>query len=193
MAQLYAIVGGMERARFMLAAGVPVLQLRFKDAPLAPHGSEIARWPREFPGTRLVINDDLEFALSVGAWGAHLGQEDLARYPREALREAPLNLGISSHSDEEMEKALDYSPALLGFGPMFPTATKQTKHAPQGVDRLREVVERVELPLVAIGGINDDNLDAVTATGVAYVAMIAYLDRFTDGQQIAALISRLQG
>lgn len=192
MAQLYAIAANMERARFMLEAGAPVLQLRFKEERLAPHREEIAGWPRAFPNTRLIINDDLPFAQSVGAWGVHLGQEDLTRYSRQAVVETPLQLGISTHSDAEIQHALGFSPGLLGFGPIFPTATKETSHPPQGIARLREAVQRIALPLIAIGGIGGENLDRVVESGVAYVAMISYLDRFTTHAEFQALISRLE-
>ncbi len=172
MAGLYAIVGSMERARLMLAAGVPYLQLRFKERPLAPHREEVRGWMSGHPATRVIINDDLDEAVACGAWGVHLGQEDLARYPLETIRNAPLAVGISTHSDAEIERALACLPTLLGFGPIFATGSKDVAHAPQGLARLREVVASQRLPIVAIGGIGEDNLEAVAATGVALVAMI---------------------
>jgi thiamine-phosphate pyrophosphorylase len=193
MAQLYAIAGSMERARFMLESGAPYLQLRFKERPLVPHREEIRELRARFPETRLIINDDLDFALDVGAWGVHLGQEDLRRYDPERLRTAPLAVGISTHSDGEIERALDCGAALLGFGPIFATATKAVAHAPQGVERLRAVVRRLSLPIVAIGGITDENLDDVAATGVALVAMIAHLDGIVTAARLAALMHRLEG
>ena len=85
MPLLYAIAASLPRARFFLEAGAPVVQLRIKDAPLAPHAAEIRAWPERFPASRVVVNDDLDFALSVGAWGVHLGQEDVRRYPQERI------------------------------------------------------------------------------------------------------------
>ncbi len=193
MADLYAIVGNMERARFMLRAGAPYLQLRFKDAPLTAHREEISGWPAAFPETRLIINDDLDFGEQVGAWGVHLGQEDLLRYSPEQLAGTTLQLGVSTHSDEEITKAKGISPAMLGFGPLFPTSSKDTKRPPQGVERLGEVVETVPLPIVAIGGIDGSNLDSVVETGVAMVAMIAYLNRFESPAEIQSLMERLRG
>jgi thiamine-phosphate pyrophosphorylase len=191
MADLYAIVGSLERARLMLEAGVPYLQLRFKEGPLAPHRAEIEAWAGRYPATRIIVNDDLALAVSLGVWGVHLGQEDLDRYDAETIRQAPLHVGISTHSDAEIERALVFRATLLGFGPMFPTATKELTHAPQGLERLREVVRRVALPIVAIGGIQEDNLDAVAATGVAMVAMISFLDRFSEPEGLRALMKRL--
>jgi len=192
MADLYAIVGSIDRARFMLEARVPYLQLRFKARPLEPHRAEIAAWAQRYPATRVVVNDDLALAISLGVWGVHLGQEDLERYEPAAVREAPLRVGISTHDDAEAECALEYGAALLGFGPIFATDSKTLKHAPQGVGRLREQVRRSRLPLVAIGGITGETLDAVADTGVAMVAMIAYLERFTAPAEVLGLMARLQ-
>ena len=191
MADLYAIVGTLERARLMLEARVPYLQLRFKERLLAPHRAEIAAWAADFPATRVIVNDDLEQALALGVWGAHLGQEDLARYDAATVRAAPLCVGISTHDDAEIARAREYGAALLGFGPVFDTATKTLKHAPQGLARLAQVVRAVDLPIVAIGGIGEAQLDAVADTGVPMVAMIAYLDRFQDPAGLRALMERL--
>ena len=184
MAQLYAIVGEIERARWMLEAGVPYLQLRFKERPLAPHRDEIASWPARYSATRLIVNDDLDFALSVGAWGVHLGQEDLLRYAPAQLRQAPVKVGISTHDDAEIRIAREKGAALIGFGPIFPTGTKTVTHGPQGLARLREVVRQVPLPVIAIGGIGADNAREVADTGAAMIAMISALDAvqtFTNG------------
>jgi len=194
LAQLYAIVGSLERARFMLEGGVPYLQLRFKEQPLAPHGEEIRAWPRRYPATRVIVNDDLDAAEDLQAWGVHLGQEDLDRYPPERLRAlahgGPV-LGVSTHDDGEIARARALGAALLGFGPLFPTGTKTLKHAPQGVARLAEMVRRIDLPLIAIGGIGENTLDAVADTGVALIALIAYLDRIATPVQLADLQRRI--
>ena len=183
----------MKRARCMLDGGVPYLQLRFKHVPLAVHKEEIADWPRQFPATRLIINDDLAFAISVGAWGAHLGQEDLLILPAGVVQNAPLHLGISTHCDAEIERARQAGAAMIGFGPVFATGTKAMKHAPQGVTRLADVVRSVELPVIAIGGIGGANLPEVVATGVAMVAMIGYLHRMTTHDELRQLISQVRG
>ena len=75
MADLYAIVGGLKRALFMLKAEVPFLQLRFKDAALHPYIGEVSQWPLDFPRTKLIVNDDLEFAVSAKAWGVGTGKK----------------------------------------------------------------------------------------------------------------------
>lgn len=191
MAELYAIVGSMERARFMLEGRVPWLQLRFKERPLAPHADEIRGWREAYPDTRVVVNDDLDLAVACNAWGVHLGQEDMARYSVEALRDAPVAVSLSTHSDAEIAAALERDPAMLGFGPIFGTGTKTVAHAPQGVARLAEVVRTVDRPIIAIGGIDGDTMDAVADTGVACVATIGYLERITTPEALQALQQRL--
>jgi len=193
MAELYAIVGTMERARLMLAAGVPYLQLRFKASPLAPHRAEIAEWTPRYPRTRLIINDDLAFAIAVGAWGAHLGQEDAMRYAPAELRRAPLMLGVSTHDEAERARALDWGAKLIGFGPVFATATKAVTHAPQGIERLRETVRRSPVPVIAIGGITPENLGPVVETGVAMIAMITALEPYRDAASLQGLMQAMRG
>ena len=192
MADLYAIVGSMERARVMLEAQVPVLQLRFKEISLEENREEIASWPSKYPTTKLIINDDLFFAVSVGAYGVHLGQEDLARYTNKTLRTTSINLGISTHSTEEIEMALRYNPVMIGFGPIFPTQTKFVGHRPQGEYRLAEIVAETPLPVIAIGGIDETNLDRVIGSNVAMVAMISHLDKYPTPSDVKVLIQRLR-
>lgn len=191
MSKLYAIAGTIERARLMLEAGVPYLQLRFKGRPLAEHREEVAPWPAAFPATRLIVNDDLNLAEAVGAWGVHLGQEDLQHYTRARLVETPIQVGISTHSDEEIALAMEYAPALLGFGPIFATTTKEMLLGPQGMERLREVVATAPVPIVAIGGIALFNMEEVARSGVAMVAMIGQLEQLESAAEVRALMGRL--
>jgi len=196
MALLYAIVGNIERARFMLESGVPYLQLRFKDRPLAPLRAEIRAWKSRYPATRVIVNDSLEEALAVEAWGLHLGQEDADRYaPKrlQALSEGggPV-LGISTHDNFEFARAKSLGAAMVGFGPVFDTSTKVLTRKPQGVDRLASAVKEFDLPVIAIGGIGEDTLDAVADTGVAMIAMIAYLDRLSTYEDVQVLAKRIR-
>jgi len=195
VARLYAIVGTVERARFMLEAGVPYLQLRFKEQPVAPYLDEIRAWRTRYPQTRVIVNDDLEAAVAASAWGLHLGQEDAQRYPPErlkaAVREHGLALGISTHDDVELARAKALGARMVGFGPVFDTATKKLQHKPHGVEPLARAVREFGLPVIAIGGIGEETLDAVADTGVAMIAMIAYLERLETPAQVHALERRI--
>jgi thiamine-phosphate pyrophosphorylase len=195
MAQLYAIVGNIERARFMLESEVPYLQLRFKEQSLDSYGDEIAGWRLQFPQTHVIVNDDLDFALANKMWGVHLGQEDADRYPPERLRELAKTrgpvLGISTHDDAELARAKSVGAAMVGFGPLFATTTKELKRTPHGIAPLARAVREFGLPVVAIGGIGEDTLGAVADTGVAMIAMVAYLDRLTSKTQVDVLQRRI--
>jgi len=195
MARLYAIVGNMERARFMLEARVPYLQLRFKEQPLAPFRKEIRSWKTLFPATRVIVNDTVEEALETESWGVHLGQEDADLYADERLRALAKGgpvLGISTHDDAEFARAKRLGAAMVGFGPLFETSTKRLTRKPQGVARLAQAVRDYDLPVIAIGGIGEDTIDAVADTGVAMIAMIGYLDKLRTREDVEALEKRIR-
>lgn len=196
MAELYAIASSMPRARLYLEAGVPWLQLRFKEAPLSTlELAEVRTWAERYPQTRVIINDDLRLAEAAKVWGAHLGQEDLARWGAEALAHTPVHVGLSTHCAEEIERALELGVAMIGFGPIFATTTKEVAHAPQGTEALHRVVHEVQeaqgLPVVAIGGIDAPRMCAVADTGVACVAMIGALERIASVEALRALMRDL--
>jgi len=192
MAQLYAIVSNLARAQWLLEAQVPYVQLRFKAQPLAPHAEQLREWVAQYPASRLVINDDLDLALTVGAWGVHLGQDDLTRYEGNTLRQAPLSLGISTHTPQEIAHALTFAPAIIGFGPVFATASKSLTYPPQGLQRLQQVVAQVPVPVVAIGGIGPHNMRQVVASGAGLLAMLSHLDTLTTVSQLQQLMDRLK-
>ncbi len=187
MSLLYAIAGSLQRAHFYLQAHIPYLQIRFKNQNLQPHLQQIQEWVLQYPNTRIVINDDLEFAEQIGAWGVHLGQEDLTNHSQAALKKTPLNLGISTHSDTEIQRAVAYEPFYLGFGPVFATQTKEVQAPPRGVPKLRSIVQMMSLPIVAIGGINRHNLVDVAKTGVHAIAMISELETLQEIKELQHL------
>ena len=187
--RLYAIVdpeqtGGRPVASVidaMLAGGVSVLQLRVKDLP-ADEFLRLALTARERTaraGCLLIVNDRVDIALAAQADGVHLGQEDL---PLEAAR--PLVgeklIGISTHSPEQAEAAERGGADYIGFGPMFPTRTKETGYASQGPARLESVRQRVRIPIVAIGGITAENVAQTWNSGADAAAIISYLTRGDD-------------
>ena len=192
--RLYAVVdaartGGRPLAEVveaMLAGGVSVLQLRVKDGP-ADEFLRLAldaRQRTERAGCLFIVNDRVDVALAARADGVHLGQDDL---PLEAAR--PLMgdrlIGISTHSVEQAEEAERGGADYIGFGPMFPTRTKETGYASRGPAMLRSVRSRVRLPIVAIGGITADNVAQTWESGADAAAMISYL---TQGEDVAARV-----
>jgi thiamine-phosphate pyrophosphorylase len=119
----------------------------------------------------LIINDHADIALAVGADGVHLGQEDL---PLKEARKIMGNriVGISTHDLAEATEAESGGADYIGFGPVFHTTTKDAG-APKGVDNIRKIKEDVGIPLVAIGGINPDNVALVMGAGADAVAVAA--------------------
>lgn len=197
--RLYAIVdtaqtGGRPLAEVidaMLAGGVSVLQLRVKDSP-AGEFLRLALDARERTaraGCLFIVNDRVDIALAARADGVHLGQDDL---PLEAAR--PLMgerlIGISTHSVEQAEQAERGGADYIGFGPMFPTRTKETGYASRGPAMLRSVRSRVRLPIVAIGGITAGNVAQTWESGADAAAMIGYLTR---GEDVAARVKDILG
>jgi thiamine-phosphate pyrophosphorylase len=145
-------------------------------------------------GIPLIVNDRLDVALAAGAAGVHLGQSDLP--PAEARRIAGADLVIGwSVTDEAQAQQAAAMPAgtvdYLGAGPVFATATKPDAAQPIGIDRLRGIVTRSTLPIVAIGGIDPGNAGAVGTTGVAGIAVVSAICAAPDpaaaaGELVAA-------
>ena len=102
----------------------------------------------------------------MGAEWVHLGQEDLAGADLEAIKEARMRLGISTHSEQELETALAAEPYYVALGPVYETKLKVMKWAPQGLERVRQWKARIgDKPLVAIGGISPQRAPDVLAAG----------------------------
>lgn len=131
---------------------------------------------------QIFINDHWQLAIKYHAFGVHLGQEDLAVTDLAAIQAAGLALGISSHSYFELLLAHQYSPSYIALGHIFPTTTKQMPSAPQGLAKLKHYVALLQdhYPLVAIGGIDLDNLAKVKASGVSNIAVVRAITKAKD-------------
>lgn len=115
-----------------------------------------------------IVNDHTDIAIGVNADGVHLGQDDLPL--KEARRIMGKIIGISTHSLEEALEAESGGAQYIGFGPVFHTVTKDAG-TPKGIDMLRQLKKHVNIPVVAIGGINLENVRLVLDTGVDAVAV----------------------
>jgi thiamine-phosphate pyrophosphorylase len=162
----------------MARAGVPTVQLRFKSEDSAAIEREVQAAVEAVQGTEalLFINDHWQAALRAGAYGVHLGQEDLQALPLadvQRLRESGIRLGLSTHGYAEMLRADRHSPSYLALGAVFPTTLKRMATAAQGTARLAHYARLMaDYPLVAIGGIDEERLSAVMATGVGSAAVV---------------------
>jgi thiamine-phosphate pyrophosphorylase len=170
--RLHVLVEELEPARAAVAAGATVVQLRIKDAR-TDERVERGRAFRDLPAT-LVVDDDVEAALRLGADGVHLGRSDEGA--DRALAEGLL-LGLSASSVEEAVEAERAGAAYVGAGPVWATPSKPDAAAPIGLDGLAAVCEAVSLPVVAIGGVDPANAGDCIRAGAAGVAVIRAADR----------------
>lgn len=189
---LYAVLPDADWVGRMARAGVPTVQLRFKSDDAAAIAAETRAAVEAVRGTDalLFINDHWQAAIAAGAYGVHLGQEDLDALAPEDLqriRAAGLRLGVSTHGYAEMVRADAVSPSYIAMGAVFPTTLKKMATAPQGVARLGAYARLLHgQSLVAIGGIDAERLPAVLSTGVGSVAMVRALIAADDPEATAA-------
>jgi len=201
---LYAIIDstyvGLDAAgpcaELLAAGGARLVQLRAK-------GTESAAMLRASQDIRMalggkalfIVNDRVDIALLSGAEGVHLGQEDIPL--KEARRLLPSSIiGVSTHSLEEAKRAEEEGADYVSFGPIFPTVTKKDADAPKGIKRLCEIASKVDVPVVAIGGITIDNALQVMEAGASSVAVISDILLAADIRDkvsaISALINRVK-
>lgn len=193
---LYPVVDSLSWVERLLMAGVRTLQLRIKDRPAndveADIIAAIALGDRHH--ARLFINDYWQLAVRHQAYGVHLGQEDLQVADLDAIHRAGLRLGISTHDDAEIDRALAERPSYIALGHVFPTQTKVMPSSPQGLSALRRHVARLgAVPTVAIGGISLARAPAVLACGVGSVAVVSAITQADDWQQATAELLALAG
>jgi thiamine-phosphate pyrophosphorylase len=165
-----------------LAAHADVLQVRIKpgDAIDILRVARMARQVCDDAGILLFINDRVDLALAAKADGVHLGQTDLPF--EEARRIAPqLKIGISTHSIEQMQRAVALAPDYAAYGPVFATRTKENPDPVQGTEALAGAVAVAgPVPVVAIGGITPRDAASVFATGVSAICAIASVNAAND-------------
>jgi len=172
---LYAVLPDANWVGRMARAGVPTLQLRFKSDDAAAIRQEVRAAVHAVQGTGalLFINDHWQIAIDEGAYGVHLGQEDMDEAPIEKIRAAGLRLGLSTHGYAEMLRADAVSPSYIALGAVFPTTLKRMQTAPQGTGRLYAYAKLMRhSPLVAIGGIDESRIPVVMQSGVGSIAVV---------------------
>lgn len=183
---LYPVVDTLEWLALVLEQGVTTAQLRIKDPNDPELRSKIQQAIQlgQQHGAQVFINDYWQLAISLGAYGVHLGQEDIEIADLGAIQKAGLRLGISTHGYFEIMRAFNLKPSYIALGHIFPTVTKDMPSQPQGVERLGQYVELIggAYPTVAIGGISAARLPAVKATGVDSIALVTAITRAENPQ-----------
>jgi thiamine-phosphate pyrophosphorylase len=190
---LYAVLPNAQWIARMAQAGVPTVQLRFKSDDKTAVAKEVAAAVSATQGTNtlLFINDHWEEAIAAGAYGVHLGQEDMQEAPLEKIRSAGLRLGLSTHGYAEMLLADRHSPSYIALGAVFPTTLKRMVTAPQGLGRLERYAQLMQdYPLVAIGGIDIERLTSVVKTGVGSVAVVRAITESESPEETAKSFQR---
>lgn len=197
---LYVVAPSADWIARLAGLGVPTLQLRFKSNDPQAIRQEVRAALQAVRGSqsRLFINDHWQIAIEEGAWGVHLGQEDLEDLDLSPLRQAGLRLGVSTHGYAEMVVADQVQPSYIALGAVFPTTLKAMATAPQGVARLRAYAQLLNrlprpYPLVAIGGIDRERLPEVLSSGVGSVAVVrAVLGASNPKAEVDAFQAALQ-
>jgi len=163
-----------EVLRELLRAGVTMLQLRAKSLA-AKDFLELAQRVRsetQRQDCRLIVNDRVDIAMACNADGVHLGQDDLPLHVGRKLMGNKI-IGISTHDIEQARQAERGGADYIGFGPMFGTTTKDTGLTARGIDMLKQIRAAVTIPIVAIGGINEQNVTQVWQAGANSAAIIS--------------------
>ena len=178
----YPIVDSLEWLERLIKWGVPSVQLRLKNLSIKQCQFIIRRAVEmtQDSDIQLFINDYWEIAVDCGAYGVHLGQGDVESADIAFIRNAGLRLGVSTHSYSELARAISVRPSYIALGPIFPTTSKIMPFAPQGIDTLKQWRSLVQTDLVAIGGINLNNISKVLNCPVDGVAVISAITQAED-------------
>jgi hydroxymethylpyrimidine kinase/phosphomethylpyrimidine kinase/thiamine-phosphate diphosphorylase len=172
---LYAVVDSADWVRRVLAGGVRTVQLRIKDRAQPNLRNEVRAGIAAAGAARaqLFINDHWKLAIEEGAYGVHLGQEDLATADLAAIASAGLRLGVSTHAYWEVCRAWALEPSYIACGPIHPTKAKAMPWIPQGDGNLAYWCRLLPLPVVGIGGMDVRRAAQAHRCGAAGVAVIS--------------------
>ena len=176
----------------VLAAGVTFLQLREKDLTDAAFLAEAEKIKliAQKHNVPFVINDNVEVAIKCGADGVHVGQSDIMDRDIRALIGPDKILGISANTVETAKRAEISGANYIGVGAVFNTATKKDAQA-ISVERLREICDAVSIPVVAIGGISENNILQLQGSGIDGVAVISAIFAKLDPAAATAALLEL--
>jgi thiamine-phosphate pyrophosphorylase len=182
-----------EITSLVLKAGIRFVQYRDKNRErrdIFEEALKLRELTKKFSAA-LIINDHTDIALAVNADGVHLGQDDLPlKEARKVMKDKII--GISTHNLGQAKEAEKKGADYIGFGPVFHTTTKDAGK-PVGIENLRFVRENVNIPVVAIGGINLDNLKSVVDAGADAVAVATAILKGDINENAKRFINLLKG
>lgn len=183
-------IGHLEVALAAIEGGASAIQLRDKKKKpdeLLLIAKQLAAITRK-AGRTLIINDLPAIALAAGADGIHLGQEDLPLPEAKKMLSPEMIIGVSASNLEEALAADRGGADYLGIGPIFPTPSKDDAAPPMGLAVLAGICQAVTIPVVAIGGLTVDNIEAVIDAGAEGIAVISAV---TGAPDMTAAVSEL--
>jgi thiamine-phosphate pyrophosphorylase len=195
---LCAGIGMVETARLAVAGGATMVQLRDKHAATIGmiETGRALKQALEGTGALLIVNDDVEAAIAIGADGLHIGQEDMDAHKARTMIGPDMILGLSV---ETAPLAAAVDPGLVdytGVGPVFATPTKADHKQPIGFDGLAKLVKASPVPSVAIGGLKADHVAQVFAAGAKGLAVVSAICGTPDPEaatrRIAAEIRKVR-
>ncbi|MDD9156118.1 thiamine phosphate synthase [Aliivibrio sp. S4TY2] len=183
---LYPVVDDVSWIEVLLKLDVKTIQLRIKNPDQADLEQQIIkaiRLGREYDA-QVFINDNWKLAIKHKAFGIHLGQEDIEVADLQAISDANICLGLSTHDDRELLKVKALNPSYLALGHIFPTPTKDMPSQPQGLINLaKNQLLAGATPTVAIGGIDLSVAEDVWQTGVDSIAVVRAITQAEDIHQ----------
>lgn len=159
-------------AREAIKAEISIIQLRDKKGSpkeILEFFKRLVRLTKKNK-TLFILNDRVDLAFAAGAWGVHLGQEDLSLVEARKILGSRALIGISCQTLEQALKAEEEGADYIGFGSVFKTLTKP-KRDPMNLGLLQDVVKKIQIPVFAIGGINLSNIAQLRQMGVKRVAV----------------------
>ena len=171
------------------ACGIEVVQYRNKNAETREMYDEALRLREICRDLTFLINDRIDIALAVDADGVHLGQSDMPCTTARKLLGREKVIGVTVHNLSEALEAERLGADYLGVSPIFKTATKTDAGKPAGITLIEEIRQRVDIPLIAIGGIDHSNAPAVVRAGADGLCAISCVVASSD---VAAQIKRFQ-
>jgi thiamine-phosphate diphosphorylase len=181
-------------ARQALEGGAAMLQWRDKRREKGDQLPQ-ARAIRELcveRGALFIVNDHVDLALAVAADGVHLGQHDLPVELVRPLVPPGFIIGVSTNNADEARAAQKRGASYVAVGSVFPTASKEPERTrAASPERVREVKSAVDLPVVAIGGLNASNVQQALAAGADAVAVISAVCSAADPRSAAAELARM--
>lgn len=173
--RFYPIFDNTDWLTRLLPLGIKLVQLRIKDKSDDETRAEIIKGKAlcEQYGAQLIVNDYWQIAIEEKCDFIHLGQEDLDVADIKAIRAAGIKIGLSTHDNDELDRALSYEPEYLALGPVYPTILKKMKWTEQGLDKVTEWKKLVgDTPLVAIGGMSVERAQGAFDAGADIVSAV---------------------